>query len=54
MIEAAGLIGLGLLMLLLAPFRHYHRSWKSPWEFARWGLLLVLVGAVVLLWELWS
>jgi hypothetical protein len=54
MIEGVGLIGLGVLMLLLAPFRHYHSSWRSPWQFATWGLLAILAGFVACLVEAWS
>ena len=53
MIESVGLIGLGILMLLFAPFRHYHDSWRSPWQFARWGLLLILLGAVSCFVDVW-
>jgi hypothetical protein len=53
MIEAVGLIGLGVLMLLLALFRHYHDSWSTPWQFARWGLLLILLGFASFFVEAW-
>lgn len=51
--EAIGLVILGALLLLFAPFGHYHDSWKSPWHVAGAGLLLVLLGGGLLACEWW-
>jgi hypothetical protein len=52
MIESIGLIGLGVLVVVSACFGHYHKSWKSPWQVARWGLLMMLAGGAMLLIDL--
>lgn len=53
MTEAIGLTALGLVMLITAPLRHYHPSWRSPWQVARFGLTCLVLGAAFLAWDLW-
>ncbi len=51
--EAIGLVILGTLLLLCAPFGYFDASWKSPWHVARAGLLVLLLGGVLLALEWW-
>ena len=51
--EAIGLVLLGLLLLVVAPFRYYHDSWKSPWQVAGAGLLCMALGALAFALERW-
>jgi hypothetical protein len=50
--EALGLIAIGVIMLICAPFGHFHPEWKSAWHLAGWGLLCLLAGVAGLLMEL--
>ena len=39
-------------MLVLAMFRRLHPSWKSPWQYALYGLGVLLAGVVLLFVDL--
>jgi hypothetical protein len=50
--EALGLMLLGAILILSAPFGHFDSSWKSRWEVAGAGALAFLLGLAFLLLEI--
>lgn len=51
--EAIGLMAFGFVVLLCAPFRHYHDSRRSRWQVARFGLICLVLGAAFFAWDAW-